>query len=232
MTKSATPFAEDRTPQLPGDERALTAAGRHAAGEDPKKRDQILEGAKRVFMTKGFDAASMNDITREAGVSKGTIYVYFENKEVLFSALISRERGRMVERMKTVLSDDGPIETVLSNFGHTFARHLTAPDTIRAMRMVIGVLDRMPNLSRNFFTMLPENPVGILDDYLKVQVGKGLLVIEDPNLAARQFMDMCTGWLFKKALMTDCTIEPTADEVERVVRGALSVFLAAYRPRA
>lgn len=208
------------------------AAGRHAAGEDPRKRDQILEGAKRVFMTKGFDAASMNDITREAGVSKGTIYVYFDNKEVLFGALITRERARMVERMRTVLSDHGPLETVLANFGHTFARHLTAPETIRAMRMVIGVLDRMPGLSQNFFTLLPENPVGVLDEYLRAEVARGRLAIDDTHLAARQFMDMCTGWLFKKALMTDCAVEPTPAEIERVVNGALRVFLAAYRPAA
>ena len=54
--------------------------GRPAAGQDPVKRKQIIEGARRVFITVGFDAASMNDITREAGVSKGTIYVYFNNK--------------------------------------------------------------------------------------------------------------------------------------------------------
>ncbi len=48
---------------------------RLAAGQDPIKRQQILEGAQNVFLRMGFDAASMNDITREAGVSKGTIYV-------------------------------------------------------------------------------------------------------------------------------------------------------------
>jgi AcrR family transcriptional regulator len=54
--------------------------GRPAAGQDPAKRSQIIDGARRVFIEKGFEAASMNDITREAGVSKGTIYVYFANK--------------------------------------------------------------------------------------------------------------------------------------------------------
>ena len=58
--------------------RCCEEAGRTrlAAGQDPIKRRQILEGAQLVFMRMGFDAASMNDITREAGVSKGTIYVY------------------------------------------------------------------------------------------------------------------------------------------------------------
>ncbi len=76
---------------------ATPQGGRRAAGEDPVKREQILDGAKRVFMEQGFDAASMNDITRAAGVSKGTIYVYFQNKEDLFGELIQRERLRITE---------------------------------------------------------------------------------------------------------------------------------------
>ena len=64
------------------------AVERAGAGEDPRKRRQILEGARRLFLSKGFDAASMGDIAREAGVSKGTLYVYFDNKEVLFTALV------------------------------------------------------------------------------------------------------------------------------------------------
>ena len=95
------------TPMGSGDVGALQ--GRRAAGEDPRKRDQILEGAKRVFMKSGFDAATMNDITREAQVSKGTIYVYFNNKEDLFAALIERERSRMVASMRSALSGDGPV---------------------------------------------------------------------------------------------------------------------------
>jgi hypothetical protein len=59
----------------------MAPRGRTAAGQDPAKRDQILDGAKRCFLRLGFENASMNEITAEAGVSKGTIYVYFQNKE-------------------------------------------------------------------------------------------------------------------------------------------------------
>ena len=58
------------------DECKACRPSRIAAGQDPAKRKQILDGARRVFSQMGFDAASMNDITREAGVSKGTIYVW------------------------------------------------------------------------------------------------------------------------------------------------------------
>ena len=62
---------------------------------DPAKRATILDGAARVFLEKGFDAAGVNDICRAAGVSKSTLYVYFDTKETLFSTLVEHERERL-----------------------------------------------------------------------------------------------------------------------------------------
>src|SRR5271163_5167751 len=61
------------------------------AAEDSAKRRQIVEGARKIFLAQGFDAASMSDIARAAGVSKGTLYVYFDNKEQLFQAIVHQE---------------------------------------------------------------------------------------------------------------------------------------------
>src|SRR5215467_15959341 len=56
--------------------------------EDSSKRRQILDGARKVFMDLGFDGASMGEIARAAGVSKGTLYVYFADKNRLFEAIV------------------------------------------------------------------------------------------------------------------------------------------------
>src|SRR5271155_6011950 len=61
------------------------------AAEDSAKRRQIVQGARAIFLAQGFDAASMSDIARSAGVSKGTLYVYFTNKEQLFEAIVHQE---------------------------------------------------------------------------------------------------------------------------------------------
>src|SRR5436853_7046819 len=65
--------------------------------EDSSKRRQILDGARKVFMDLGFDGASMNEIARAAGVSKGTLYVYFADKGRLFEAIVedaALEKGK------------------------------------------------------------------------------------------------------------------------------------------
>ena len=55
-----------------------------------RKYDQVLEGARIVFLRDGFEGASVDDIAREAGVSKATLYSYFASKEELFFAVIAK----------------------------------------------------------------------------------------------------------------------------------------------
>ena len=99
--------------------------GRPAAGQDPAKREQIMEGARHVFMDKGFDAASMNDITREAGVSKGTIYVYFANKEELFEALVEEERCKIFQNLYETLDHPDDRRTTPYSCGMAFPSRIT-----------------------------------------------------------------------------------------------------------
>ncbi|KQV66263.1 TetR/AcrR family transcriptional regulator [Rhizobium sp. Root1220] len=204
-----------------------STGGRWAAGEDPAKRKQILDGARRVFMKLGFDAASMNDVTRDAGVSKGTLYVYFANKEELFTAMIESERAAFVASMRTALAEHGDIESGLHDFGTSFVMHLTDEKVISAMRTVLGVRDRMPALCQRFFNG-PENLRTILCDYLARYVEAGRLEISDIDLAAGQFLDLCSGGFFKFRLFGSMEHAPPRHEIERVINGAIRVFMAAY----
>ena len=58
---------------------------------DSTKRRQIVDGAREVFLSHGFDAASMGEIARTSGVSKGTLYVYFNSKQCLFETIVHEE---------------------------------------------------------------------------------------------------------------------------------------------
>lgn len=211
-----------------GEETAAPQGGRRAAGEDPAKREQILDGAKRVFMEQGFDAASMNDITRAAGVSKGTIYVYFENKEDLFGELIQRERLRITESARHALNPAITVAEALHDFGVLFASHISSEYTIKAMRMVIAVNQRMPTLACGFLSATPMNPVSVLKAYLDGQVALERLAIDDTELAARQFLELATVGIFKHRLFGTMDAPPPAPEIERIVASGIRVFLSAY----
>src|ERR1700757_1096749 len=95
--------------------------------EDSAKRRQILEGARRVFLAQGFDAASMGEIARTAGVSKGTLYVYFENKERLFDAIVGQECQAHAEGIFKFDLADHDVDAVLTRLGIAYVQFLCRP---------------------------------------------------------------------------------------------------------
>ncbi|WFP63605.1 TetR/AcrR family transcriptional regulator [Mesorhizobium sp. WSM4904] len=202
--------------------------GRPAAGQDPVKRAQIIEGARRVFIDKGFEAASMNDITREAGVSKGTIYVYFANKEELFEALIEEERGTIFKNMYDVLDHADDLRETLVKFGKVLVMKITSAKVIQAQRTVIGASDRIPELGARFYERGPKRGHDKVAAFLNAAVERGLLKIEDVELAAYQLTDLCLAGLFRQCIFSYRTKAPTQAEIDHVVRSGVNVFLKAY----
>src|SRR3979409_2293979 len=89
------------------------------ADEDSSKRRQILDGARKLFMDLGFDGASMGEIARAAGVSKGTLYVYFADKNRLFEAIVEQES---LEQGKLAFNFDPErdVTTTLREFGQGY----------------------------------------------------------------------------------------------------------------
>ena len=98
----------------------------------------------------------MNDITREAGVSKGTIYVYFANKEELFEALIEEERGTIFKNMYDVLDHADDLRKTLVKFGKVLAFKITSAKVIQAQRTVIGACRQDSRTWRAFLRTRPQ----------------------------------------------------------------------------
>lgn len=203
-------------------------ARRFAAGENPAKRGQILDGAHRVFSRMGFDAAGMADITREAGVSKGTIYVYFDGKDELFEALIERERERMFRDVAASLEVGGTTAERLRSFGRTLARLLCSQTVIDAHRVVIGIAGRKPDIGARFYARGALRGGALLEDFLTGAVAGGRLRPCDTHLAAQQFIELCLTGLFRSRLLGFMPDPPDEARISANVEAALAVFLAAH----
>jgi AcrR family transcriptional regulator len=201
------------------------------ADEDGAKRRQIIEGARRVFLAEGFDAASMGEIARAAGVSKGTLYVYFENKERLFDAIVGEECRAHAEGIFTFDLANRDVDAVLTRLGIAYVQFLCRPGGPSSMqRTVIAIAERMPEVGRHFYETGPAQGIALLASYLSAQVAAGVLAVEDCEIAAAQFMDACQSTLFKPVLF-NFGATPTPERIERVVKIAVRTFLAAYRAR-
>ena len=205
--------------------------GRRAAGQDPLKRAQILDGAKRCFLSLGFEASSMNEITTEAGVSKGTLYVYFQNKEDLFKALIDREKSAVMSAAQQQLEAGGSVPEALHRFGAYVTGRLTSEEVIRAQRMVLGVAERMPEIAARFFTGDSFSAHHLLQAWFDARVAAGELSIPDTDLAARQFLELSMASIYKRRLFGNLPKPVPAREIDRVVASAVAIFMLAYGPK-
>lgn len=205
-----------------------TRRGRPSAGTDPVKRQQIIDGARKVFIEMGFDAASMNDITREAGVSKGTIYVYFSNKEELFECLIDEERKQMFSDMFATLEQGGELRETLIRYGMALATKLTSDKVIMAQRTVIGICERIPELGQRFYERGPMQGHIKLSAFLRSAADRGLLRIDDIGLAAYQLADLSLSGYHRQRLFGYRSDVPPQDEIRATVSAGVDVFLKAY----
>jgi len=196
--------------------------------EETAKCRQIIDGARTVFLAQGFDAASMGEIARQAGVSKGTLYVYFDSKEELF-AVVAREACKtQAETLLALDPDDHDVEAVLTRLGQGYARFLNKPGLLSPIRTIISISERMPAIGKMFYDTGPVVGVMTLCRYLEAQVAAGYLAIDDCEVAAAQFLDSCRATIFKRLLFNAGDM-PTEAHITHVVGIAVRVFLAAYR---
>lgn len=208
---------------------AARRGGRPAAGTDPGKRRQILDGAGKSFTALGFDATSMSDVAREADVSKATLYVYFANKEQLFAAVCAERRDRNIGELIDLLDAKQPLEEVLTKFGSEMLKRLSIPFVMAAHRIVIGVAERMPEIGQEFFASGPHRLATAFAKFLDSHVKAGRLEISDTYLAAAQFLELAQTTVFRPRLYCAVTSQANDAEITRVVSSALTMFLAAYR---
>jgi AcrR family transcriptional regulator len=197
--------------------------------EDSSKRRQILDGARKVFMDLGFDGASMGEIARAAAVSKGTLYVYFADKSALFEAIVEEEA---LQHGQVVFNFDPArdVETTLKEFGRAYIQLICRPGGGSAIRTVMAIAERMPDVGRRYYGRVLDKSINRLAEYLKAHIAPGDLAIEDCHLAAAQFMQMCQASLFLPFIF-QAAPAPSEERIETVIDSATRMFLAAYRAK-
>lgn len=170
----------------------------------------------------------MMDIARAAGVSKGTLYVYFKDKDDLFDGMV---RGECVMQLDGVFNfdhDDHDAEAVLLRHGSAFVKALRDPKRLSSWRTVIAVAERMPEVGRRLYESGPARGVSSLAAYLKAQTEAGVLKVDDYEVAASQFIETCHATMLKPMLF-NFGPPPTDERIDHVVRIAVRTFMAAYR---
>ena len=120
-----------------------------------RKFDQVLDGARDVFLRDGFEGASVDDIARRAGVSKATLYSYFPDKRLLFSEVARVECNRQAQAALAGMPKDAPVELVLREAADRIVRFFLSDFGQQMYRICVAESDRFPEIGRRFYESGP-----------------------------------------------------------------------------
>lgn len=193
-----------------------------------EREQRILAAALKVFSEIGYSGATMDAVAVEAGVSKPTLYQYFESKETLFSAMMLGERDHMLGVFHYP-SGKGMVADLL-DFAWDYADTVLRPDLLSLARLIIGEVQRFPEIGRAYQEHGPDRLLRGIMDYLDGRRAEGRLVFTDTELAAQDLWGLILSAPRTQALyMPDRP--PARVEVARYLNNGLRVFLKAYSSR-
>jgi AcrR family transcriptional regulator len=116
------------------------------------RRRAILDAALDVFISDGFASAKLDDIVARAGVAKGTIYLFFKDKEDLFEQVVLQELGPMIANAGAMAEvQDTTLEALLDHVFKVFLRDVLHTKRIEISRLVISEARRFPKIAEIYF---------------------------------------------------------------------------------
>jgi TetR/AcrR family transcriptional repressor of mexJK operon len=193
------------------------------------RRQAFLEAATAAFLEKGYANTTLDDIIARSGGSRQTLYALFGGKQGLFAALVTERSSRIFscwEEDSDLL--DRPPEQVLVEVGMRYLEAVTTPEALGVYRLVVAECMSMKELAEQFWERGPDRARAVLAHYFEQQAGRGILLVEDPEQAARQFWGMLLGNRHMQCLLG---LRPAPDrvEIEAYVRTAVTRFLDGCR---
>jgi TetR/AcrR family transcriptional repressor of mexJK operon len=217
MKRSAAGMIGDRdTPENPG--------------RTERKRRAILQEAEALFLDRGFDRTSVDDVAARAEVSKQTVYKQFESKAALFTAVVQAMTGPEAARVHAEMRDPETavgVKEALMGHGERLLKIALAPKLMRLRRLAISETDRFPELGRALYENGPLRAIVGFAATLRRWTDRRLLELDDPMVAATQF-----NWLVMADPVNRATFFGTltlsSKEQRRHLTQSVNVFLAAY----
>lgn len=157
--------------------------------EKAQRREKLLDAAIEIFFQKGFHATRLEDIAKQAGLSKGILYLYFENKEAIFLALIERLALGNVQKLTQLLNNfdktEQSIEKIFKGFFDEITYILVDTQLPKLIKIMIGDSQNFPIIVEHYKQNVINVALSQLALFLEKAHQKKLLNVPEPMLTAQ-----------------------------------------------
>jgi len=195
-----------------------------------RKRGTVIEAATSLFLSKGYDGTTMDEVAALAGVSKPTLYRYFADKERLYAEIVAATTDDIDGLLKLVADELAASDDPREGLGRLASKFLTAlmqPDLLRLRRLVIANAERFPEVGQGWFTSGFGRVLQTLSSAFQRYVANGRLRMDDPLLAADHFAGLVLWIPVNRAMFSgNCDSDPA--ELARYATAAVDAFLRGY----
>ena len=199
-----------------------TARGSGRTETAEQRRERIVRAAWPLFLKKGYDNVSIDEIIGLVGGSKATIYAWFGGKEGLFEEVVRQKCREVV--LAIHVDTTGSVEAQLTEIGQSFLAMVLSPPILEFHRLMVSIGRTFPETGRLFFETGPASAYNIVAGWVAKQQRDGRIGEGDPYQLAVLFLDMLIGEHQLSAL-TRMPRAAKRDKVDETVRLAVKVFL-------
>ncbi|MET0984628.1 MAG: TetR/AcrR family transcriptional regulator [Steroidobacteraceae bacterium] len=166
----------------------------------PQSNARIIQAAKKVFLAKGY-SASLDEVAREAGVGRRTLYNQFESKDALLRAMIEALSEDMIAPLFENISRDTSREEFLFVCGRRYTEMMLSEESLQIYRFFVSDLYRHPDLVELSYSAGFERAVAELAHVLQDHIDAGRLRPVDAMLAADRFLSSIVGSARHRAIL-------------------------------
>lgn len=197
---------------------------------DETKRNDILSAATTLFMRQGFTSTSMEQIAKEAGMSKLTLYRRFADKNALFTEVISRKcRTHIPDELFDIFGTVS-VREAIKTVGAALFSLITSPDATAMHRMMMTEAPHNSEMTELFYNAGPKRVKALVREKMQYLRDTGKLNILDPGEATEFFCALFSGSDLYMRNLLNIGEKPTEEQRNDHVNRAVDFFMRAYAP--
>ena len=198
--------------------------------KDLEKRAKILQAAKSIFLKMGYHATNMNQIAKEAGVTKLTVYNHFQDKGNLFICAIEESCEESIRTKQFELTADSDFKQALQLMCQRALSIIYLPEALKLDCLLFELAAEQSPLTQQFFDASHTRMCHVWCDFFEQAIAFKFIQADAPLKQTELIISLMLGIRHQQVLLGLAPV-PTADEIDQIIQHAIEIFLLRYQPK-